>query len=109
MWLALNCAHPGKGAEMHVEAYSFSQWVLELQEGDQLLDTSLAGLVLLQPVLSTDLCVAHSPCFLLPLPNLRIVPVRECEMAIARGDCGVGSSGCKPWGRCRGERWAAQG
>lgn len=52
MWLALNCAHPGKGAEMHLEAYSFSQWVLELWEGGKLLGTSLAGLVLLQPVLS---------------------------------------------------------
>lgn len=43
MWLALNCAHPGKGAEMHLEAYSFSQWVLELWEGGKLLGTSLAA------------------------------------------------------------------
>lgn len=101
-------AHTGKSAEMHVEVYSFSQWV---QDGDQLLSTSLAGLVLLQPVLSSDSCVARSPCFLLPLPKLRISSSKDslCEMAIAHGGCGMGSSGCRPCGRCKGERWAAQG
>lgn len=64
---------------MHVEAYSFSQWVLELQEGDELLGASLAGLVLLQSVLSPALCVARSLCFLLPLPSLRMSP-SLCEM-----------------------------
>lgn len=37
---------------------AFSQWVLELQEGHLVLGTSLAGVVLLQSVLSRDLCVA---------------------------------------------------
>lgn len=85
---------------MHVEAYSFSQWVLELQEGDQLLGTSLAGLVLLQPGLSPDSCVSSSPCFLLLLLSLRMFPCMRdglCEMLlgeipVAHGGCGMGSS-----------------
>lgn len=68
--------------------HSFSQWVLELQEGDQLLGTSLTGLVVLQPVLIPE-HVPCSPCFLLLLPILRMPSIKgdsRCEMPLGLQD-----------------------
>lgn len=119
MWLALNCNPRWKKYKNTCRSWitsSFSQWVLELQEGDRLLGTSLAGLVLLQPVPSPD--AVRASLSLLPAAASQLEDVSQYGRwtvwnsplgKMPLGAVGWDPAGADPCGGCRGRRRAGRG